>query len=294
MGKLLIVMALTALTPFFWQPLLGQSPRVGVNPSGRQEDQTGLAAKEAQSDQRGTKNAPLVVDTEGHQYSPAETAERKRKNNEKELIERRSQNLTIANTIFTGILMIVGIGGVTAALLTLNAIKNQGSSMKAQNKMMLAQFDQWVYLNNWRVDNPWSDRIRVQVDLINPTSFPMTISSGYMTFDDNQAKTTHCIGNNTFLPPNIPNIICITIGITPDQAHRFANGSLNFLVSGQFTHYPRIGENAIVQPFRGFFYCGMGTSEFDWEVHMNPETEQEQRDRDSRDQLFEESGFKPN
>lgn len=110
---------------FCWQPLWGQTTSVGIKTSGKEKQQSKLAGSQPAADQRGTQNVPLIVDIEGHKKSAGEAAEAKRKNDENEYRNRWTFRLTILTTLFTGALILVGIGGVLAALRTLVAIENQ-------------------------------------------------------------------------------------------------------------------------------------------------------------------------
>lgn len=65
------------------------------------------------------------------------------------------------------------------------------------------------------------------------------------------------------------------VGISPEEAFQFDEGSLGFKVSGMFSHLEKIGDKEIVQPFGGWLECGrIGDGErgaaFHWEIHMNP------------------------
>lgn len=74
----------------------------------------------------------------------------------------------------TVLLVLIGIGATWAALRTLWAIERQAALMEAQ-------FDQWVVLTNWRTWKKLRNGVlRVTVDLVNPTNFPITLSDGYL------------------------------------------------------------------------------------------------------------------
>jgi hypothetical protein len=124
--------ALVAVLLYFGQPLRGQAPSAGVESSRKQKNIPGDSPDKSTRDQRGTKESPLVVDTEGHQYTPAEAKEKSREKEDKHGVDAwtlRWAAITAGATVF---LMIVGIGGVIAAIRTLRAIKQQAGLMETQ------------------------------------------------------------------------------------------------------------------------------------------------------------------
>jgi hypothetical protein len=97
-----------------------------------QKQKTKPVASNANTDQRGTKDFPFIVDTEGHRKTPAEEAEAKRKDDDNERFNRRTLYATIGSAIFagfaalfTGLLVRIGRNGVNAAKETLKAIEGQ-------------------------------------------------------------------------------------------------------------------------------------------------------------------------
>ena len=134
MRKLLVAFAFLACAPLFWQPLRGQSPRVRVNSGHDKKQAPELTAPQAKPDQRGTKDVPFVIDTEGHQDGPAEAAKKRREKDDRDFRERWTFYSTVAVAGFTAVLMIVGIGGVCAAIRTLRAVEKQGIFMESQTR----------------------------------------------------------------------------------------------------------------------------------------------------------------
>ncbi len=141
-------------------PLRGQSknqPDEVKNPSRAKPESP-------KAEQRGTKNAPFFVhieqsDKEGNYAT--KTQENDAKTGYWDIVSAKSAFWT---AIFNGLLVAVGGGGVCAALKTL--------------RVMGAQFDQWVVLSNWRIQQEGFNRLRIKVDLINPSQFPMTVTAG--------------------------------------------------------------------------------------------------------------------
>jgi hypothetical protein len=122
----IVAVVLWAWVPFFWQPLRGQAPREGVQTADHKTPKQRAQATQCPAcDQRGTKEAPFVVDTKGHQNTPEETAKEQQSANWEKHIERRTLYLAFVNTLLAGLLIAIGLGGVVAALMTLNAIRRQ-------------------------------------------------------------------------------------------------------------------------------------------------------------------------
>jgi hypothetical protein len=138
MGKVLAIV-LWAWVPFCGQPLWGQAPSGGVEASSQKKQQTGLTTDHSKNDQRGTKDAPFVVDAEGHQSTPAEAGRKKDAADPKDYVDRWTFYLAFANAGFTFVLMLTAIGGVRAALKTLRAIERQADLMNRQADLMQSQ-----------------------------------------------------------------------------------------------------------------------------------------------------------
>src|ERR1035438_10117686 len=105
-----LTIVLWAGIPFCWQPLWGQAPGVGVQVSSQHKQKPKSAGNEAKGDRRGTKDTPFVVDTKGHKNTDEETAEDKKTADRKDFIDTWTLRLAFANTAFTFLLMVVGIG----------------------------------------------------------------------------------------------------------------------------------------------------------------------------------------
>jgi hypothetical protein len=116
MRKLAFVLGLCAWIPWCW----GQS--------GSQKKRRAAADSTSQTatDQRGTKQSPLIVDTQGHQDNPAEAADKQREKDTKDRTDSRTLLSTEITAGATVVLLFVGIGGVLLARRTLSAIDRQG------------------------------------------------------------------------------------------------------------------------------------------------------------------------
>ena len=157
-------------------------------------------------------------------------------------------------------------------------MKAQAELMKRQADLTQAQFDQWVDLENWRIDK--RGQLIASVDLVNHTAYPVTLDEGYITVADaaGTPRRTYLIGEKTFLSPNQPHAITIDVssGMTPQQVDTLW-GPLSFSVTGMFSHRHRITKETITQTLDGMLECGHWKVDHKWHasytpfVHMNPE-----------------------
>lgn len=152
MWKILAVV-LWAGIPFCGQPLRGQAPGVGVDPSHNQKQQPKLATGQPKEEQRGTKESPFIIETHDRPDSPKEAAKHKTENDTKEYRDRWTFRLAVAYTIFTGLLVSIGAGGVYAALRTLKAIEAQVAITKVQASLISPRLhDEGIRVSNLETD----------------------------------------------------------------------------------------------------------------------------------------------
>ncbi len=173
-------------------------------------------------------------------------------------------------------LLLVGVGiyGIRIAIRTLRSIEKQAN-------LMQAQFDQWVVLTKWRTWNqPRNNVLRITVDLINPTDFPITLSEGYLKFSKGGVPyAKYILGEKTFLSPKLPKPIELDITLTDAEQAAY---SVRFMVEGVFSHFHRISRKPITQRVEGSLDCSPWKSDMKWHatftdfLHMNPETQKGQ------------------
>jgi hypothetical protein len=115
-----------AQLPAFWNDARGQSKTVGVNKgSVKQPDRGKSADQYGQPDKRGTKDLPFVVDTEGHQKTKDEQAKADAEKQHVRNVESDTLLYARLAAWATVALVIIGSGGVWAALRTLQAIERE-------------------------------------------------------------------------------------------------------------------------------------------------------------------------
>jgi hypothetical protein len=219
------------------------------------------------ADQRGTKNSPLVVDTEGHQDTPAETEEKAREKEIKDKIDSRtllSVEITAGATV---ILMFVGIGGVCAALRTLNAILRQ----VALQELTLEQWvDYGPFKSEYVADKIGRQSLFISVDLLNPSNFPVTLPDASIVFELGLVKITSEPSDGVCrLLPNKPHRVTVRFDLTADQAEAYAHGA-GFVVgvSGNLAHIGTLKERH-EQPISGRLRCHEKWTIFEDETRQN-------------------------
>lgn len=121
---------LLAWIPFFGQPSWGQPPGIGVQP-GQKQPKNGRRTTAATTP-RGTDQNPFVVDTQGHKQTDIERDEANKQAAKTETgeqyhryIDRWALIWNGTAAVATAVLVLIGIGGVCAALKTLRAINRQ-------------------------------------------------------------------------------------------------------------------------------------------------------------------------
>lgn len=118
--------SVVALMPALWNPAWGQTESVGKNKTGVVPPNRATSRNQAgNTDQRGTKEFPIVIDTEGHTQTEAERAKADAEHQHVLDVEHLNLRYARITAWSTAALVLVGIGGIGAALKTLNQIQRQ-------------------------------------------------------------------------------------------------------------------------------------------------------------------------
>jgi hypothetical protein len=133
--------------PFCWQPLWGQTPRIGVQAGSNQKGQSKVTTTNANDDQRGTPSAPFIVEAHGRPDSPEETAKHKAEYNAKEYRDIWTFRLAVISVIATVVLTGVGIAGAHLAIKSLNVLKAQTKATEASVAHLINSERAWVVPN---------------------------------------------------------------------------------------------------------------------------------------------------
>jgi hypothetical protein len=143
------------------------------------------------------------------------------------------------------------IAAFTVAMVCVS--RRQSGILEIQAKLMQAQFDQWIELINWRcVGKPQNKKLRIMVDLINPTKFPITLT-GNLTVGGEE-----WLADNEFLPPETPRPIEFKIPIGDDQ------WDVHPPVIAHFIYPDRITKTPIRWDLAGTLDCVTWRSDRQW------------------------------
>jgi hypothetical protein len=222
------------------------------------------ATGEERSDHKDTKNQQNPTPVTGDVNQPATNSQ---KDGHSDQSSDYLNALISPNNIPNVALALVGIVGIAAALCTLGWLKEQTKLMGRQVVLMEAASRQTLYLTNWSVRKPNNDpgKLRIKADLINLSTFPMTLKASSIEIGGEAID----IRDNTFLPPNIPIEIETVMG-TPEQLSAYDQGTLRLGVAAVFSHIDRISNKIVSQPVYGHLECGWRFATFHWQLHMNP------------------------
>jgi hypothetical protein len=150
-------------------------------------------------------------------------------------------------------LVIVGVGATIAAIYTLNAIKRQA-------RLTEADFDQSVKLDNWGVRGPQNSKMRINVDLINPTAFPMTFSGKIKIGSEERPL------DKAFLSPKGSRTEWFDMVISKVEENA---GRATFPVSATFIHLHRTSQREIKEEPGGPLVCERWEKDHKWHAKPN-------------------------
>ena len=243
-----------AWIPLCWQPLWGQSPGIGIQSGQDQKQQTKLSTKQSQADQRGTQDSPLVIDLKQHQKTETEAAEDKRKEDAKEYRDTWTFRLTVLNTTISALLLIVGTGGVYAAVRTLRAIEKQADLMERQIEASINRERARirVKLEELKLEPLLEDRLlhgaRYKVELHGPSSAFIldTLAYAYVSSspEPEYSKVNPPMGlpPETVIKPEVPVIELVThilpnLNLSPSEIEREVRQWRSFIHFHGFIKY---------------------------------------------------------
>jgi len=161
-------------------------------------------------------------------------------------------------------LVFVGIGAIVAALCTLGIIRTQTAhiarqavsmrrqttilrkSAEATNRSVELQSVQWVTLKNWRSRLSQPYMLNIEVDLINETSFPLTLRG--TTFQVGTAKFEGAL-DITVVPHAVHTVGCIRQLLQEEYTDYLSDNGTTFGLRGAIRFVGVSGNKA--QPFGG-------------------------------------------
>ena len=168
--------------------------------------------------------------------------------------------------------IVAGFAGIMA-LKTLWAIEKQV-------KLQSAGMEQWIEVSNWRsqlfsvplTNSPFPCLV-VKVDIVNKTSFPVTLKRAEIDFINtgDNARRTYFAGENTFLTPSAPHEVTIAAQVTEQQVSQFPLGGIGIQIAGRFLHIGRL-KKLVAQEMSGLLVCSQSETVFVPGTHMNPKS----------------------
>jgi hypothetical protein len=170
------------------------------------------------------------------------------------------------------ILCAVAVVGIIIAICTLRAANR---SIRLQETAYL----QWVALTNWRVDYI-EDRqqMRIRVEIVNQTQFPLTLNRASLIFGTRPNITTASLGQDFFLGPRLPYTVDISQHVYNDELDAFGTGYYGVSVEGTITH-TGVLRRPKTQQIGGILVSGRASgARFDSYVPMHPKDSQQGTD----------------
>ncbi len=164
---------------------------------------------------------------------------------------------------------LVGVGIVTFIAIWLQ-VKEAGKATKAMFKSIGLQetvLQQWVDVVNWRTNlivlEEQRAGVRIKVDIVNPTNFPLTLKDAKIIFDN---RVTFFFRDDCFLTPKNPYTVEASLELTKGQYDYMYGAGVRIRVEGNLPH---IGSLRRLQPQR---FCGTLTCKDGKEARFESET----------------------
>lgn len=139
-----------------------------------------------------------------------------------------------------------------------SALLASATAMQKSITFQQATLEQWVDVLNWRTsvipgnNGALPVQLRIQVDVVNPTNFPLTLEDGYIVFasDLRFFFRDHCL-----LTPRNPYTVDVAIRLPEEFWKRYWQGQGIWIrVEGELAHIGSLRELR-PQPFCGHLVC---------------------------------------
>jgi hypothetical protein len=188
--------------------------------------------------------------------------------------------------------------GITAwaILLTLLAIAEQtvetrNAAQAARDSIRLQEsaMEQWIEVTNWRSqlgdllpESYDSQYLLLEVDVVNNTSFPITLKRAEMDFINtgDGSSRTYFAGEDAFLAPKVPHVVTVAINIDRKQMSEYPRGGIGVNVAGHFCHIGAL-KKPVAQELKGLLVCRQTETVFNTEIHMNPKRQEPAGDQNA-------------
>lgn len=218
-----------------------------------QKQKAQLRAPDPGNPQIGTEARPVVVELKDRPKSEAESAEDRRKNGNKEYLDRWTFYAAIASAVISGLLLMVGWCGVRAAVRTLKAIERQ---LALQEVAMT----QWLNIEKWHgqlVTQQDEQKLEFSFDITNTTKFPLTLE--YITTNAHGCAMTRR-SDQVLAPDGASNVKGITGKLGDDQIRIYNTTKLTLVIEGAVV-YENVFKKRQTQRFNAMCF-GSAHSEF--------------------------------
>jgi hypothetical protein len=262
--------SLLALIVAVAQPL-PPLPRQAVN---KQAENTTAKSQVSNKGQNPSDPSPSIVVVNN---CPNEDASTNAANNEASNLHQdapkqptpwsRSDELTLAYDILTGILVVIALG--TGLAVAWQAIKTAQATQAMQAGIALqeANFQQWIEMKNWTARLCGDHVFDVGFDLVNASNWPLRLVTTYITIGNEGSLREH---NIMLTPKQVYTVSGLSMPFVDEwyDSYLRTNGAMQ-PVRGTVT-YINCLRKSVPQKFSGLLMCGNPSGAVATEVRFQP------------------------
>jgi hypothetical protein len=260
-------------------------PRQAVN---KQAEKTTAKAQVSNNRQNPSDPSPsiVVVNNCSNEHSNADASKNEASslhpNSQKQPEPwSRSEKLTLAYDILTGLLVVIALG--TGIAVAFQAVKTAEATqaMRDSTAIQQAQLVQWVELPEWEggkeisldeADEP-EHFLMLTFPIVNPTNYPMTLDRIEWVITEQSAEQKGSLSfNGITFPPRERHPTVIYYTMTMDQVHRYAGDDgqhqeIFYLDIGGTVHFIDISKKPQSQEFWVRLHCYHGKGVLAWKPY---------------------------
>jgi hypothetical protein len=158
--------------------------------------------------------------------------------------------------------VLVIVGSITCLVVGWQSWETRKSAQATHKTVELQElaYNQWLNVEDWKTSiTTGKGRIvlRLQFKVVNPTSFPLTITQAYFTvLGDIEGLIAE-----TFCPPNVPLSVDESIAVTQQQATEWDRGILHMPFRAVIS-FAGVLKRPMVQQLNGILVCGYNSTVF--------------------------------
>jgi hypothetical protein len=154
-----------------------------------------------------------------------------------------------------------------------SALLTSATAMQKSIALQEATLEQWVDIFNWQTDfiapgKGIPAQMRIRVDVVNPTNFPLALEDAYIVFGD---RLKYLFRDHCLLTPRNPYTVDVAITLD-DEAwkHYWQSRRMSIRVEGDLSHLGSLRERRL-QPFCGDLICAHKCeTRFEFETPVPP------------------------